>query len=256
MIPAHFDLIAKEFSESRIICFTSDIEWSPEWAIEKMYRLFDNARVPLTPFLTHESKFIARRFTEHPSRVGIHPNFLPQSSHGNSVGEVVRHCRKLWEPATAFRSHCFFDNTMVSNELYAQGFRYDSNLCLYQQSNLTPLAHASGLVRFPVWWEDDIHWNKGSDWRVETLQTDLEKPGLKIFNVHPLNVALNIPSEEFYLKHKSLFKENDAEKALAYTWKGPGVYTFLEELLDLIARQEWSVRALGDCYTAVQKGTL
>jgi len=84
----HADALA---SEQPVFCFTSDIDWAPEWAISETLRFFEDIRTPLTPFLTHESKAIREHFgeTEMSLRVGVHPNFLPSSTHGRTPSEVI-----------------------------------------------------------------------------------------------------------------------------------------------------------------------
>ena len=46
------------FEEENYICFTSDLDWAPEAAIEDTLRLFLENDISPTVFVTHESEVI------------------------------------------------------------------------------------------------------------------------------------------------------------------------------------------------------
>jgi hypothetical protein len=60
--PTPLDAVRAYTRETSPLCFTTDIEWSPEWAIRDLFTLADEHGVPLTPFLTHRSEYLASRF--------------------------------------------------------------------------------------------------------------------------------------------------------------------------------------------------
>ena len=217
--------------EGPAFCFTTDIEWSPEWAIRELFELADAAGVPLTPFLTHRSAFLETRLAgkgDGPN-AGLHPNFLPGSTHGQSVPEVIETTTKLWPAARSYRSHCFYDDTRMNRLMAEHGFLYDSNLCAFLQAGLVPLRTATTIIRFPVFWEDDVHSVFGLPWRVDAIADELGTPGLKIFNVHPLRITLNVPDEAFYERNRFLNDRPDATPA-EHAHRGDGSRTFLEAL--------------------------
>lgn len=214
--------------ETSPLCFTTDIEWSPDWAIRDLFELADQHGVPLTPFLTHRSEYLGGRLQSRDD-VGLHPNFLPGSTHGASVDEVITTTRALWPAAISFRSHCFYDDTRMLREMAERGFRYDSNLFAFLHPMLAPLRTVAGTVRLPVFWEDDVHSNASLGWEVNALRVAFDAPGLKIVNVHPLRVALNVPDEDFYGSHRELAPAVDVD-ARAEAHRGKGTRTFLEGL--------------------------
>lgn len=112
----------------------------------------------------------------------------------------------------------------------AVDFRYDCNLRLFLQPKCAPLNHCSGLIRFPTYWEDDVHSEKGLPFKIEVIRKDLDSPGLRIFNFHPLNLTLNTPTTEHDLKHKFLYKKRDAEWHKC-VFEGLGEHNFLEDLV-------------------------
>ena len=216
--------------EASPLCFTTDIEWSPDWAIRDLFELADEHGVPLTPFLTHRSEYLMRRLLEGDATdVGVHPNFLPGSTHGASMDEVIATTKALWPAAVSFRSHCFYDDTRMVRKMAEHGFRYDSNLFAFLQPMLAPLRTVADTVRFPVFWEDDVHSGAGLPWDLDTLQAAFDAPGLKVVNVHPLRVALNVPDESFHESHRRLGSAVDVD-ARAESHRGRGTRTFLAHL--------------------------
>jgi hypothetical protein len=223
------------FLEKPFYCFTMDTDWASEEQIDFTLDLFDEYGVVMTPFITHPSETIARRFSDKRDIVGLHPNFLPESSHGDSYEKVVDHVRRLWPESVFYRSHSFFDNTHIGRLFSEFGFKFDSNLLLYLQNHLFPLKHNSGLLRFPVAWEDDVHLWKRLPPHITTITDFLASPGLKIFNFHPIHVYLNTPSLAYYFATK--------EKSMKRSFEGSGVKTMLIELL------EWLENEGVRCYT-------
>jgi len=220
---------AKAYLDERpAFCFTTDIEWAPEWAIEDLFALAERHAVPLTPFVTHESPAVRKRFADPTRRrlAGVHPNFLPGSTHGGDVPSVIDHVLRLWPEAVSFRSHCFYDDTRMDRQMEARGILYDSNLCAFLQPALVPMRTTTRIVRFPVFWEDDLHSGARIEWTIAALEPHLAEPGLKVFNLHPLRVALNVPSEDFYERDRRAYESG--EKRTAHN--GAGTRTLLEAL--------------------------
>jgi hypothetical protein len=212
-------------------CFTSDLDWAPESMIEETLQIFSDANVPLTPFLTHASAAIHREYSgPRACDVGVHPNFRPGSTHGATETAIIDHVLGLWPSARCFRSHSFVDSSLISSAFFERGLRYDSNLCLHLQPNLVPLQHASGLVRFPVFLEDDVLLARERDRELKAFLPLLKTPGLKIFNFHPQHVALNTPDLEWYagVRHRL----GDSQAARMYD--GRGVRTLLIDLLSAV----------------------
>jgi len=249
------DAVQRYLGERPAFCFTTDIEWAPEWAIESLFALADAHDVRLTPFVTHRSAYLSRRFAgAGADSVGVHPNFLPGSTHGDSVAAVIEHVTALWPQARSFRAHCFYDETLMSRQMADRGFRYDSNLCAFLQPGLVPLRTATQIIRFPVFWEDDLHSRFGMPWTIEAIEDELRSPGLKVFNVHPPRVALNVPDEPFHEAHRSLYPKPDVDPARE-AYDGAGTRTFLEGLFAYARARAVPTVTLDELYRqAVDRG--
>ncbi|MEP6694986.1 MAG: hypothetical protein ABJB39_10095 [Chloroflexota bacterium] len=256
--PTPLDAVHAYTVEASPLCFTTDIEWSPDWAIRDLYALADEHGVPLTPFLTHRSDYLEARLRTREAvssdDVGLHPNFLPGSTHGATVDEVIATTKALWPDAVSFRSHCFYDDTRMLRKMAENGFRYDSNLFAFLQPMLAPLRTVAGTVRLPVFWEDDVHSDAGLPWELGALREAFDGPGLKIVNVHPLRVALNVPDEAFAEAHRGLGAAADVD-ARAEAHRGKGTRTFLAELFAYATSGGRQPVRLGRLYEqAVERG--
>jgi hypothetical protein len=237
-------------SDAPIFCFTTDVEWAPEWAIADLFGFFRECRIPLSPFLTHASPIVRELYAppEMRRRLGLHPNFLPGSSHGKTRDEVIDAVFALWPDAVGFRSHCFYEDSPTVLALRQRGMLYDSNLCLFLQPACVPLLHHAGLVRFPVFWEDDVHFGHQLPFQFAPFERHFEKPGLKVINLHPLLFALNVPTAEYYAAHKQLNGNPDPEAGRRARFAGAGARTFVEELVNHVQARNAAALYLDDLY--------
>lgn len=220
-----------------VFVLTSDTDWASEYAIDRLVDFTTGAGIKPTVFVTHESARLNAAAAKGEVELGIHPNFLPGSSHGADVDAVIAHVFKLAPGTRLWRSHAFVDGTHVALKLHQAGIRIDSNVCLYMQQGLMPLEHWVGIRRFPVFWEDDVHWHRGGSWDFARYRDAFFAPGLKVVNVHPFIYALNIPDEATYTAVKGNITRLDAESAGKLRWAGPGPADFLAALADSVRDQ-------------------
>ncbi|MDO8506585.1 MAG: hypothetical protein Q7S41_03135 [Candidatus Limnocylindria bacterium] len=254
MSPSVLDAVRAYARETSPLCFTTDIEWSPDWAIRDLFELADRSGVPLTPFLTHRSRYLAGRLRRDDD-VGLHPNFLTGSTHGGTVEEVITTVRALWPDAVSFRAHCFYDETRMLRKMAMTGIRYDANQLAFLAPMLAPFRTVAGTVRFPVFWEDDVHSSSGLEWELGSLRDALASPGLKIVNVHPLHVALNVPDEAFYESRRALYASPADTDPRDHAHRGKGTRTLLEDLFAYSTSDGRRPVRLADLYeTAVEQG--
>lgn len=237
------------FRDRSVVVVTMDIDWASEACIADALDLIARRGIKPTCFATHDSSEIKARMSAGSIEVGLHPNFLSGSSHGESEIEVFSHLSDMYPGASGFRSHSFADSSRVTSTARDFGMTYDSNSCDFLATDLTPIWHWLGLWRFPVFWEDDIHWSALADWNLGPVAKALRAPGLKVLNVHPFNQALNIPSPEFYQANKSIAGTIDASELRGLRYDGVGCRTFLEGLLDDAIDGRLEIATLSDLVT-------
>jgi hypothetical protein len=213
---------------------TADLDWASEYCIAHFLAIADRLAVKPTVFVTHESAAI--RAAERDGRVelGVHPNFAPASTHGDSIERVLGHVMALAPEALAVRCHRHIRGPEIERALAVRGLRIDSNTCRHLEPGIAPVALASGLLRLPVFFEDDVNWIQARSWRFADHAPAFFSPGLKILNFHPFFVALNAPDAAFYQRHKSKIQTLDARGAAELRHAGQGSESFLVEAVAAI----------------------
>lgn len=240
----------EDLKKSPAYCFTSDIEWANESVIKYAFKFFDKFNVPVTPFITHRSEEITRRYAGKERLVGVHPNFFSDSTHGTTYQEVVNHVIALNPRARGFRSHSCFVNLKIEDIFYDRNYKWDSNLVLHLQPDIVPLHLATGLTRFPNFLED-YHFLRLQSGTVncavhlKKIKPKLSTAGLKIFNFHPIHIFLNTTSLEQYMNYKSgktSMKDEDGiknivENIIDYVKSNTGLGIFyLDDIYEIVSK--------------------
>ncbi len=236
-----------------IFCFTSDIDWASEEALKIQQAIYDDFAITPTYFVTHKSEFIERLRAENRIELGIHPNFLPNSSHGDSYEEVIDTVLKLVPDARAFRAHRCFDVAIVTDMLFRRGILYDSNLITKLQPGLGPILHESGLVRFPCFYEDGIHFKWRLSWKFEDYRSMFDAPGLKIISAHPMITAMNVTSASYWAELKLKFPPDKWIKMTRQQLEqnrcpDPGPAEFLKNIIRHALDRGYSILTLDELY--------
>lgn len=222
---------------------TFDTDWCPEFAIEFVADVLVRNAVPATWFITHQSPAIDS-LRCHPElfEIGIHPNFLPESTHGDSPGAVLSHCFRLAPGARSARTHGLAQSTPLLGEMMRAGVAVDVSLFLPGSSNLQPHAfryYGKALLRVPYNWEDDYEMSqpRGS-WSFEEWIRG--RHGLRVVDFHPIHVYLNAPNIDRYEAVKRALMKPMSKVAQAaaeeYVNRSKGPRTFFEEAVSWLSR--------------------
>ena len=245
-VPGRILKIREEVFDRPVFILTADVDWASDYCIDALAAFAHERSVMPTLFVTHESPAITSLRTQRRVECGIHPNFLPHSSHGEEPGAIITHMLSIQPNPVAVRCHHYVENSEIAHMLAVTGLRVDSNVCLFLQPSLKPLSHWSGLIRLPCFWEDDVHWERGFAWDFARLRKAFFAPGLKLLNVHPFMFALNIPDAAFYARHKRHIQTLDPVSAHQMRFPGLGPATFIAEMFDAVREEGLHFTSLGE----------
>lgn len=225
--------------EEPIFVMTSDQDWAPSWASSMMLDVVAEEKIPLHSFRTNPCEVQDGAARAGAITQGWHPNFLSGSSHGGTTAEVIDYCRAHFPNATTLRSHTFHENTWIWKELASAGIIADSQVATLYQPEIHPILHWTGIVRFPVFFEDDVFFeHESKHLAFSVIERFLFSPGLKIFNFHPTFVACNIPSRDVYEStRKSIF--GSKEPAPGVIWEERGTMNVLLELIQCVRLHQY-----------------
>jgi len=224
------------------IAITLDVDWTPDFVIDRVAELLLAAGTPATWFITHSSPALERLRT-HPGlfELGVHPNFMSGSTQGSTPEAVLEHVMALVPEAVSMRTHALVQSTpLFSRVVHQTPLINDVSLFLPYASHLQPALFrvaGSTLTRLPFFWSDvqemaqpQPAWSLAERW--------LEKPGLKIFTFHPIHIALNSRRGAAYTALKQRVRRLDQatpQDLDDLVESGPGARQGFLNLLDCLA---------------------
>jgi Polysaccharide deacetylase len=234
------------------ICFSVDVEWAHPVVLDDLRRLFDEAGIVATFFVTHDGVL-----TPGHER-GVHPNFRHNS---DGYQEFLAAHRALMKPATesqaqrfvlertlgfapeakGVRTHSLYTDSTLLPMYRALGLQYDCSYDMPFVGRLRPFWKTHDILAIPIYYMDHIDIMTGAtDFTLDCLR--LDRPGLKVFDFHPNMVYLNVSDDAAYQASKVFY--HDPERLLAARNQGRGVRTLLLKLIDHVAARRMSVACL------------
>lgn len=214
-----------------------DIDWSPEYILEDFYELLRSAALPVTLFCTHRSEMVDKLLELPGCEAGLHPNLQDAEDEAAALAEL----HGAFQEAKGVRVHRLYYHSGLLALFHRAGLNYLSNDLEFLKEGLAPHYDWSELVRLPLYWEDDVHATLLYD-SFDSRSLRLEKPGLKIFNFHPVHLYLNTGRMEDYVACKGDL--HDPDRMQKRRNAGAGIRTLFEALTK--AAGEHEVELLGD----------
>lgn len=201
------------------VCITLDVDWASDEVLSGALDVVRELDVPVTLFCTHPTALL---HDLDRSRVEIawHPNFLQPRDDAELVDEMAG-----WFPGCeGVRAHALYFHSRLAPLYLGHGLRYLAHDLRFLVPGLAPARHWSGLIDVPGFWEDDVHaLYFDGDFCPERV--DLSAPGLKVFDFHPIHLALNTDRMERY---EAAREDMEAGRSLAaHVNPGLGSRTFL-----------------------------
>jgi|TARA_Y100000782_G_scaffold108470_1_gene132144 hypothetical protein len=248
------------WEEEPVFCFTSDIDWSSESIIKYSHDILSGDDLKITYFITHSSPFLNELNASNKIDLLIHPNFLPNSSHGDSFKEVIDYCMNLVPNADGFRSHRYFEVNDIMDDFAKRGFRFVSNHCTRCETNIKPLKHRSGLLSIPIFLEDGGYLIMDPTLNFDNLIPRLKSPGLKVINFHPAHMAFNTPNFAYTRSIKDSFsREIWGNLGLSQLQKLEnreqlGVRKTIQQVIEFASSNDYKVLSMREIYHEHQAG--
>lgn len=243
------------WDEQPVFCFTSDIDWASEAVINDYFQRLPMELLKLTTFVTHKSEIIENQYRAGVIQRGIHPNFLPGSSHGNSFREVIETCMSFAPEATCTRSHRAFDVTDTSHMLYNEfHIKYCSNTITTLAPKITPFWLESKLLQIPVFFEEGSFLYNQLGLSIQPFLDYFKSPGLKVISFHPINMAFNTPCVPWMRQIKDSmtreeFNHIDEEMIEAKRNREKGAFDLVMEIINLTQQLHAPILTLDQIYS-------
>lgn len=228
------------------IAITLDVDWAPEAAIAAAAAALERGGVKATFFATHASE-VLHGLDRELFEVGLHPNF---NDVGVEVERPLADLKDLYPEARGARSHSLFVSSHILGLYRRHGLRYEANVFLDGHPHLRPVMRFADLVSIPFNWSDDKHLERSRPFRIDAV--GLDRPGLKVFNFHPIHVFMNTSSDAHYAEYRAHYQDADALRGRIA--QGPGIGTLFNDMVETLAQRATStatMREIGElCFAA------
>ena len=235
-----------------VFCFTSDVDWASEAALDIFLSDMQRFDLKFTMFVTHRSDVVEEYKKAGVIERGIHPNFLPGSSHGDGFRSVIETVLEFAPEAKCFRSHRGFDVTDITHLLTEYGMEYDSNVVTIMQQDVKPILHESGLLRFPIFFEDGTHLYNRLGLDLDKYKPRFTTPGIKIISIHPVNYVVNPPTIKYMRSIKDSISREEYIGMSQLTiekhrYNGDGIVKVVDEIIQLA--KNYRILTLSELYS-------
>ena len=219
------------------IVITLDVDWAPDFVIEFVANLLIERKIRSTWFITHDSHAI-RSLSDYPDlfELGIHPNFMPGSTHGSTPEEVMETLLQIVPRAESVRTHGLFQSSSLMKMIAEKfGLKNDVSIYLREVQHIVPFEayyDDNVLLRIPYYWTEDGEMYKPKP-SFSLNPKKMHQPGLKIFGFHPIHVYLNSRDMCGYttLKQSCDIRTCSEKEVKPCINIGTGTGTFFKELM-------------------------
>lgn len=217
------------------IFVTVDVDWASDAVLAHTAELLARIGVAATFFVTHDTP-VLRDIRSHPRfELGIHPNFndllTGSEAHAGDARSKIAALLDVVPEARCVRSHSMTQSSRLLETFSAFGLTHDCNHFVPSFTGivLVPYRHWNGMVRVPYFWEHDVAllYRDGMQ-REMNIRAAARAAGLRVFDFHPIHVALNTPTMEYYEATRAVHRDWDAVRAARHP--GFGIATMLELL--------------------------
>ena len=182
-----------------------DLDWAIDEILEDTLDLILEAEIKATMFVTHETPVLDKMRESPLISLGVHPNFNPLlkgDPDANSPSEVFSDVMKIVPEAKVLRSHSMTHSGLWLDAYKEIGLTHLSQYYMGGLEVIQPIKHVNGLVEVPVYFADDGYlfvedhgkWKNPSEMQILAVQPD----SVKVYNFHPIHIALNSNSFTLY----------------------------------------------------------
>jgi hypothetical protein len=187
-----------------------DIDWAPDDILDICLDLLEEFHVKACFFITHSTPVLKRINVNPLFEIGIHPNFnhLIDGAPVKKASQILDDLLELAPSCSVLRSHSMTTSGRWINLFKEKGITYLSNYIQYGLDPIVPFKHINGLIETPVYFADDGYAYINETEEIENIPineiTECSRNGIKVYNFHPIHLALNT----FKISDYTRYKEN------------------------------------------------
>ena len=140
------------------LVLTFDFDWCQDEVLDYLIEKLILNKVPATFFVTHKTILLDKIRNYDFFELGIHPNFMNNSSHGKTFEEVINYCLEVVPEAISSRSHGLKISSNKLIYMMKMGIKIDSSIFMPYVNILKRFYYQineNKILRIPYNWEDD-----------------------------------------------------------------------------------------------------
>ena len=170
---------------------TFDIDWAPDDSIKLCLDMLSRSSLKATFFTTHHTD-MNQEIILQGHELGIHPNFLSGSTHGEDVLEIVETCLGFAPEARYMRTHSLYQSSRLLYEVFGSFPQLTTDLSLFMHrarhaQRCTWSFDGVSFDRILYNWEDDAQfYDPNYDYSRAKFFGEVT-----IYDFHPIHVDLN-----------------------------------------------------------------
>ncbi|WP_421900079.1 hypothetical protein [Maridesulfovibrio sp.] len=221
-------------TDKPIYSVTIDTDWVPQFMLDHVLDMLRDSNVPATIFCTSPYDIEDSEQIE----IGLHPNMMENSTHGDSEESRFAHVASLYPNAIGCRTHSCYWHGRMYDLLIKHKIQYDSSLLVPFQDYLKSFTFR-GVTRFPIWCGDNLYMHLNPDTAVFN-PSGMDTPGLKVLHFHPVHIWFNsrtVDETRAILDGRSL-PELNRKEAHALRRKGNGLEKIFADALRQLSGKE------------------
>lgn len=236
------------WGSKKTVCITFDIDFAPDYMIQNILQLLKKFEITATFFTTHESPLLKTISELQEFEIGIHPNLSQNSTQGYDLKEIIDNLKTSFPDSIGNRFHLLKYSYRDLRELGRMGFQYDVSTVRFNCPYLLPVFHNDiNMMLLTYSWEDGLCENAGLPMNLNSI--DIDSPGIKILNFHPMNTFINSPNEEIrvnFLSENPDLPKCSEDTAKKYIYSGDGAGSLLISLLKFLKKNNYYTLRLKD----------
>ena len=228
-------IIEDKSSWSNKAILTFDVDWASDEVLQYVLDIVEAENVKCCFFVTHKTEVLQRIKNNKKNEIGIHPNFNPilNGSSKKTAEQVLSDLKQIVPEAIVLRSHSLTTSGSWLGLYKKFGITYLSNYMMNGVDFIQPFYQVNGIIEVPIYYADDGEVFLKDNPSIPRLitTTTIERPydGIKVFNFHPIHIALNTTSYSQYQSVKS--HQSSLSEIKKYRSLEIGCETFLKNLL-------------------------
>lgn len=184
-----------------------DIDWAHDDVLADTIAMVEQAGIPATWFVTHDTPLLAVLRANPKFALGIHPNFnellngSPRA--GADAGAILDALMQIVPEAKVIRSHSLAQSERMVDAFHARGLSHISNFFIPAESGpLRPWHVWDGMVCIPHGWQDNVSMRMHG-----RMQPPQWQGGVQVYDFHPIHVFLNSENVARYESARADFRD-------------------------------------------------